>query len=224
MKEKIFPPCRFRIFNDPACPSPDCPLERKHKGLCKVFEKFVQIHLKDGDELDLEIAESTIETIQREIDNFNGRESNMEGAFFQYCRTIFRRRRSDILRRKQGTFERKRISLETDLGKDGADDGYSLIENTASVDPDFEGSQDLWIDRIDQKRRLEVFDTLILAEDKCAKLLVEWLELDQQGLTEKEIAQTKSIGYDAYRQRLRRCREYLKTAITENLNSSRYEV
>jgi len=187
------------------------------------FKKYLARYYSSKSELDNEIAYRTLESIFGDLDNFKGHERHMEGSFSNFCKTIFKRRRADVFREKQGLFEADSIDFEHEILADdpNVEKGHSLIENVSYGDsvPSQKASgtklfePDLFLGHsfTNQEKHI-LFQQVISTLEKmafdghdCADFLLKYYDFLKQGLKQKEMAKKLGLLENTFNVMKRRC-------------------
>ncbi len=179
-------------------------------GLCSRFRKFVKTHLMryTGNEIEKEIAHKTFDAVFQNIHALENKR-----YFWAYCKAIFKNSKAEVFRVQSKMLERENLRFEgqfTPSGDDEDNGDWSILDHNQ-----FQSGESLWpADRATLTREvLAALETMVMEADRatsrCARLLLNWLSFDRDGLSQKEMADRMGEKQNTFNQRLRRCKELI---------------
>ncbi len=179
-------------------------------GLCSKFRMFVKKYLVryTGNEIEKEIAHKTFDAVFQNVHALENKR-----YFWAYCKTIFKNNKAEVFRVQSKMLERENLRFEGQFmspGDDGDNGDWSILDHNQ-----LQSGESLWpADRAALAREvLAALENMVMGADRpisrCARLLLNWLSFDRDGLSQKEMADRMGEKENTFNQRLRRCKELI---------------
>jgi DNA-directed RNA polymerase specialized sigma24 family protein len=179
-------------------------------GLCSRFRMFVKKYLVRyiGNEIEKEIAHKTFDAVFQNVHALENKR-----FFWAYCKEILKNNKAEVFRLKSKMLERENLRFEgqfTSSGDDEDNGDWSILDHNQ-----LQSGEPLWpADRSALAREvLAALENMVLEADRatsrCARLLLNWVSFDREGLSQKEMADRMGEKQNTFNQRLRRCKELI---------------